>query len=121
MADVETIVAGDTELALVIPLTDRDGNRLDLSSCEVRLFAKGRATGNKPTSNPGETTWRGILCVVLDPPENGEAEAQGIGGLVNLGGAVEDTYDLQAEITNAGGERTLTYPYAQARFVARLT
>jgi hypothetical protein len=103
MAGVSEFVVGDTRKPLRVTIKDNDGVAVNLSGGTVRLFAVGLDSNDKPTSNPGEPTWNGVLGVFVNGTgSDGVVEFQGLGGLLAIGASRRaDRYRFQVKFTDA--------------------
>jgi len=120
MADVEGFVMGDSRKALRCTLVDSIGQRIDLTGGAVRLFAIGQGSGDRPTSNPNEVTWNGVLGVLVDAPA-GIVDFQGFGALCDTGADDRDTYDIQVRFVDAAARTGYSYPTKTASVVRPLS
>lgn len=105
-----TFYQGDTRKALRAVIQDQDGTRLNLTGGEARLFAVSDASRDRPTSNPGEGTWNGVVGVLVSAVD-GEADFQGLGGLLDLGASDSQTYACQVKFISQGGLVSWSDPF----------
>jgi hypothetical protein len=100
VASLPEFFTGDTRKALRVTIKSA-GIVVNLTGGSVRLFAKGVDSNDKPTSNPGESTWNGVLGVIVDGP-NGVVDFQGLGSMLTLGtGRSGDRYRCHVRFTDA--------------------
>jgi len=93
-------VQGDTRKALRVTVKDSDGAVVNLTGGSVRLLAQGVNSANKPTSNPGESVYNGVLGVFFTNGSDGVVDFQGLGGLCSIGTRSKETYRYQIKFTD---------------------
>jgi len=113
--DAPGFVIGDTRKSLRVAIVDGPGqnaNRLDITDGEIRLFALGDVTHDRPTSNPGEGTWNGVLGVIINAA-SGEVEFQGLGGLLDIQSQDQERYSYSVQwVTPSPVKTSKSFPFA---------
>ena len=77
-------VVGDTKKPLRYTVLDDDGNVVDVSLGETRLFATGIDNNDRPASNPIDVA-AGVLGVLVTDGSDGVVDFEAMGALVDIG------------------------------------
>jgi hypothetical protein len=110
-------VVGDSAKPLRRTFLDDDGNVVDVSLGEVRLFATGVDNGDHPTSNAAESDWEGVLGVFVTDGSDGAVDFEAIGSLLDIGTVRSaQLYRYRLRYTSPSGSHQFT---SVARFIAR--
>lgn len=95
MADLTTIVVGDTGSDIEVTITKPDKSPLDLTNSEARLFVRGLATGDKPeteTRNVAGCTWTTAAKTLTRASGSFTTDGVTAGMLVIATGIADGTY-----------------------------
>lgn len=104
-------VEGDTRKALRVTVKD-DGDPVDVSAGQVRLYAKGVENDDKLGTVSGDT-WEGVLGTFPNGGTDGVVEFDAIGSLCDIGERASQEYVYEVMFVDSYARSQLTPPSEQ--------